>query len=241
VARIEELFEKIDKAKQLREKALEETNNIFSSILQKIFNETGKNWKLETLKNICQKITDGSHRTPKYVPDGIPFLSVKNVRENGFDLSDIKYISPEEHKELIKRCRPEKDDIIYTKVGTIGIAQVNTLNFDFSVFVSLAVLKLKKDLVKPKFVEYMLNSPPARNQAYSRTRGAANKNLVIKDIEPIEIPLPPLSEQKRIVAYLDDLREKIEKLKQLQQKQLEELTELKNSILEKAFKGELIK
>jgi type I restriction enzyme S subunit len=58
-------------------------------------------------------------------------------------------------------------------------------------------------------------------------------------LERIEIPLPPLSEQKKIVAYLDDLREKVEKLKQLQQKQSEELTELKNSILDKALKGEL--
>jgi type I restriction enzyme S subunit len=59
-------------------------------------------------------------------------------------------------------------------------------------------------------------------------------------LSKIQLPLPPLSEQKKIVTYLDDLREKIKKLKQLQQKQLEELTELKNSILEKAFKGELI-
>lgn len=239
VARIEELFEKIDKAKELREKAKEETEQIFQSALQKIFRKAERKWRFEILKNICQKITDGTHWTPKYVPKGIPFLSVKNVKENGFDLSDVKYISPEEHRELIKRCKPEKGDIIYTKVGTIGVAQVNTLDFEFSLFVSLALLKLKKDLVLPKFVEYMLNSSFVRNQAYFRTQGAANQNLVIRDIEPIEIPLPPLSEQKKILAYLDALREKVEKLKQLQQRQSEELNELKDSILNKAFNGEL--
>ena len=61
-----------------------------------------------------------------------------------------------------------------------------------------------------------------------------NRNKVYE----LQIPLPPLSEQKKIVAYLDTLREKVEKLKQLQQKQLEELTELNQSILAKAFKGE---
>jgi type I restriction enzyme S subunit len=240
VARIEELFEKIDKAKELRRKAQEETSQIFSSTSQKIFKEAEKNWGLETLENICLEITDGTHYTPKYKSEGVPFLSVRNVKEDGFDLSEVKYISPDEHNKLIKRCKPEKGDIIYTKVGTIGIAQVNTLNFEFSIFVSLALLKLKKDLVLPKYIEYILNSPSVRNQAYSRTQGAANQNLVIRDIKPIKIPLPPISEQKKIVDYLDNLRDNTEKLRRLQEEQLEELEELKKSILDKAFKGELL-
>jgi type I restriction enzyme S subunit len=240
VARIEELFEKIDKAKELRQIAREEATQIFPSALQKIFKEAEKKWGLETLENICWEITDGTHYTPKYKSKGVPFLSVKNVKEDGFDLSEVKYISPEEHNKLIKRCKPEKGDIIYTKVGTIGVAQVNTLNFEFSIFVSLALLKLKKDLVLPKYIEYILNSPSVRNQAYSRTQGAANQNLVIRDIKPIKIPLPPIPEQKKIVDYLDNLRENTEKLRKLQEEQLEELEELKKSILDKAFKGELL-
>jgi len=77
-----------------------------------------------------------------------------------------------------------------------------------------------------------------RNFNFSNT-GTSIPQLTIPMIKNIEIPLPPLFEQKRIVAYLDNLREKLEKLKQLQQKQSEELTELKQSILNKAFKGEL--
>jgi len=76
---------------------------------------------------------------------------------------------------------------------------------------------------------------------YPQKRGGAIPHLDNRIFNSLEIPLPPLSEQKRIVAYLDDLREKIERLKQLQQKQLEELDELKKSILEKVFQGELVK
>jgi len=75
----------------------------------------------------------------------------------------------------------------------------------------------------------------------TQKRGGAISHLDNRIFNSLEIPFPPLSEQKRIVAYLDDLREKIERLKQLQQKQLEELDELKKSILEKAFQGELVK
>lgn len=163
-----------------------------------------KGWKIEKLGNLCEKITDGTHVTPTYVSEGVPFLSVKNLTNGFIDFSDTRFISREEHEILTKRVRPERDDILYTKVGTTGIAKVVDVDEEFSIFVSVALLKIKHDLIFNRFLEHFLNSPIAREQAQKRTRGMANKNLVITDIKEIEIHYPTsLPEQQRIVSMLD--------------------------------------
>ncbi|MBN8656108.1 MAG: restriction endonuclease subunit S [Anaerolineae bacterium] len=162
-------------------------------------------WKVEKLGNLCEKITDGTHVTPTYVSEGVPFLSVKNLTKGFIDFSDTRYISREEHEILTKRVRPEREDILYTKVGTTGIAKVVDVDEEFSIFVSVALLKIKHDLIFNRYLEHFLNSPIAREQAQKRTRGMANKNLVINDIKEIEIHYPEsLPEQQRIVSLLDE-------------------------------------
>jgi type I restriction enzyme S subunit len=110
-----------------------------------------KSWSWSTLGELCYQVSDGPHFSPHYVePDqGVPFLSTRNVRVGAFDLSTIKYVSRSDHEEFCKRIRPEKDDILYTKGGTTGIAKVNDLDFEFSVWVHLAVLRIEKERLFP--------------------------------------------------------------------------------------------
>jgi len=192
-------------------------------------------WEVRKLGDVCKLITDGTHSTPKYEDSGVPFLSVKNLTNGIIDFSNSKFISEDEHIALTKRCKPEYDDILYTKVGTTGIAKVVDTHKEFSIFVSVALLKIKKDLVYNQYLEYCLNSPLAREQAAKRTRGTANKNLVIRDIKEIEIPIPPLAEQKRIVAILDEVFEKIVKAKENAEKNLMNAKELFDSYLNNIF------
>ena len=100
-------------------------------------------WKNTTVENVCKKITDGAHKTPTYIEAGIPFLSVKNISKGIVDFSDTRFVSEREHKELYKRCNPELNDILYTKVGTTGIAKIVDTKKEFSLFVSVALLKPK--------------------------------------------------------------------------------------------------
>lgn len=119
-----------------------------------------KDWEVVKLKNICIKITDGTHKTPKYVEKGIPFISTQNIKlfNKGFDFSQYrKYISLEEHKELTKRCKPEKGDILISKCGTIGRTKLVDVDYEFSIFVGLALLKLNKKKVCGEFLEQLLN------------------------------------------------------------------------------------
>jgi type I restriction enzyme S subunit len=164
-------------------------------------------WAWSLLGQLCYQVSDGPHFSPQYVsPDeGIPFLSTRNVRPGAFDLRNVKYVSRSDHNEFCKRVRPERDDIIYTKGGTTGIAKVNDLDFEFSVWVHLAVLRIEKQLLYPRFIEMALNSPHCYEQSQIYTQGTSNFDLGLTRMVKITIPLPPLPEQRRIVAKVDEL------------------------------------
>jgi type I restriction enzyme S subunit len=135
----------------------------------------------------------------------VPFLSVKDISGGKIDLGNTRFISPKQHQELSKRCNPEFEDILFTKVGTTGIAKVVDVEAEFSIFVSLALLKFSKEYLSPYFLELLLNSPLVKDQSQRDTQGVGNKNLVLKYIKNFVVPLPPIEEQKRIVAKVNQL------------------------------------
>lgn len=239
VAKLDNLFAKIDKAISLHQKNIDEANVFMASVLNDVFVELEEKYEIKTVYDLCTKITDGTHSTPKYIDSGVPFLSVKNISQGVISFDDTKFISMDEHNLLSKRCNVEIDDILYTKVGTTGIAKVVDTDVEFSIFVSIALLKPKKDLINSMYFQYILNSPNCYEQSQSRTRGVANRNLVLNDIKQIFFPLPPLETQEKVVSYLDEISNKMEKIKQIQKEKMQSLKELKASILDQAFKGEL--
>ena len=239
VVNLDNLFAKIDKAIALHQKNIDEANIFMASVLNDVFVELEEKYSSKTVYELCTKITDGTHSTPKYIDSGIPFLSVKNISQGVISFDDTKFISIEEHNLLSKRCNVEKNDILYTKVGTTGIAKVVDTDIEFSIFVSIALLKPKKDLISSMYFQHILNSPNCYEQSQSRTRGVANRNLVLNDIKQIFFPLPPLKTQQKVVAYLDEISNKMEKIKNLQKEKMQSLKALKASILDQAFKGEL--
>ncbi len=239
VSKLDTLFEKIDKAIALHQKNMDEADVFMGSVLNEVFGELDEKYEIITVEELCIKITDGTHATPTYIDIGIPFLSVKNISKGIISFQDTRFVSKEEHLILSKRCNVERDDILYTKVGTTGIAKVVDTDKEFSIFVSIALLKPKKELIISMFFQYILNSPNCYEQSQSRTRGVANRNLVLKDIKQISFPLPPLNIQQKTVNYLDQLSEKTEKVKSVQKEKMESLKALKASLLDRAFRGEL--
>jgi len=164
-----------------------------------------RGWEWTRLDKLCSKITDGAHHTPTYIPSGVAFLSVKDVSSGWLDFSSTKFISREEHEELSARCSPQLGDILLTKVGTTGIAVAVDTDREFSLFVSVALLKPIRNKVDVDWLTRVLNSPLLKQQSEAQTMGVGNKNLVLKFIRAFTLPLPPLAEQKRIVAKADQL------------------------------------
>ena len=172
-----------------------------------------ENWKWVTLGSILNKLTDGTHKTPKYTTDGIKFVSVKDMSNGVLSLENTKFISAEEHQELYARCNPEKGDILLSKVGTTGVPAIVNTTEQFSLFVSVALLKFDHKCIDLKFLYYMLMSPLVQTQATENTRGVGNKNWVLDAIANTMVVLPPLAEQKRIVAKLEEILPLCERLK----------------------------
>ena len=170
------------------------------------FDELQKSkFKIEYLENVCTKVTDGTHFTPKYEASGVPFLSVKDVRENIIFFDDVKFISNEEHKNLIKRCKPEPGDILLTKVGTVGLASVIPKEApDFSIFVSVALLKVDSEKVNPKYICGYLNSRFTAFQIDRALKGIGVPDLHLEDIKQILIPIPPIETQNKIARLIDE-------------------------------------
>ncbi|ECO2755017.1 TPA: restriction endonuclease subunit S [Campylobacter coli] len=192
-------------------------------------------WEWKSLGEICF-ITDGTHKTPNYIETGIPFLSVKNISKGFFDLSDVKYISLEEHNKLIKRAKPEFEDILICRIGTLGKAIKISLEFEFSIFVSLGLLKPKVKIISDYLV-YFLNSYFIEGWINDNKVGGGTHTakLNLNILEKCPIALPPLKEQERIVGILDESFAKIDESIKILEQDLLNLDELMQSALQKAF------
>ncbi|HRK54388.1 MAG TPA: N-6 DNA methylase [Cyclobacteriaceae bacterium] len=169
-------------------------------------------WEMVELGELATKITDGTHKTPIYTDKGIPFWRVTDLTKSN---DSKKFISREEHTELIKRCNPERGDILYSKNGTIGVAKVIDWDFEFSIFVSLALIKPKHDRIDSKYLECYLNSDAAYFQATARSKSGTVTNLHLIDIKTIQIPLPPIETQYQIVAQIEKEQALVNANKQL--------------------------
>lgn len=175
--------------------------------------EIPDSWEWVRFSELYWQLTDGTHSTPKYTTSGIPFLSVKDMSSGKLSFINTKFISPEEHSILSQRCHPQKGNLLLSKVGTTGIPLIIDTDKEFSIFVSLALIKFFPDFIDSKFLLFLINSPLVQLQAADNTRGVGNKNWVLKAISDTIMVLPPLAEQKRIVAKIEEVFAEIDKMK----------------------------
>ena len=232
-----------EKAAQQKTGSLKKTKPLAAISEEEIPFEIPENWVWVRLGELLFQLTDGSHSTPKYTNQGVPFLSVKNISSGKISFEDTKFISKEEHLELTKRCKPEKGDILLSKVGTTGIPVLVKDDIEFSIFVSIALLKFSSHFICPQFLIYFIQSPLVQEQAKQNTRGVGNKNWVLAAIANTTIPLPPLTEQQQIVAKLNRLLTEIDELKTQEQALLATQNafpkKLRAALLQAAVQGEL--
>nr|WP_283089300.1 restriction endonuclease subunit S [Pseudomonas sp. KB-10] len=156
-----------------------------------------------TLQEVCSLLTDGTHYTPPDVGVGIPFLTVKDVSDNGLDLLCCSKISEEEYKKAnAGNSAPKVGDVLFSKDGTVGKVHVVQEDKKFAVLSSLAILRPSSEL-DSNYLGHVLRSPSVLEQASKNKTGSALRRIILGDIKKLKIPLPPLPEQKRIAAILD--------------------------------------
>lgn len=198
-------------------------------------------WAKTTLSDICSKITDGTHHSPINNTEGsFMYVTAKNIRRWGLDLTDITYVSEAVHNEIYSRCPVEQDDVLYIKDGvTTGIAAINTCSEPFSMLSSVALLKPIKEAIDSRFLKHWLNSPETLKSMTGNMTGSAIKRLILKTIRKAEIELPPLNEQRRIADKLDTTLAAVEACKQKLNNIAETIQRFRQSVLAAAVSGEL--
>ena len=232
--KIIELLDQADALIQKRKQAIELIDEYLKSVFLDMFGDPIVNPKgldIQKLEYLTSKITDGTHKTPKYKSSGIKFISAKNIKKEEITWSDIKYISQEEHSEIYKRCNPEKDDLLLTKSGSLGMVALVDVDFEFSLFESLALLKIKNDLIEPIYLREYLNLKEIKSLYSDRTKGVGVKHLHLIDIKSIPVMLPPLNDQRVFTR-------RVEEIKHVRQKMLLQSVELENqfrALMQKSF------
>ncbi len=187
-------------------------------------------WGVKRLKEITKLLIDGIHFTPTYTDNGINFLAVNDITRNNFDILKSKYISVDAHNQLKQRCYPKKGDLLLSKNGTIGIPFIINFDTEISIYVSLCLMKLNKQ-VKNTFLYYMFLSSTMFEQYKIHAKTNSVTNLHLDKLNNFFTSLPPLKTQTKIASYLDTQTQKIDKeIKLLEQKSLK-YKELKQTLI----------
>ncbi len=233
---IVKVLDKASKLIFLRRQQLAKLDELVKARFVEMFGEPSSNpmgWLQTTVGAECYYIKDGPHKslTDVGMENGYPFISVRNIVNGYIDFSTAKYISEADYKDAIKKCCPEKGDILYSKGGTTGIAKLVDIDIKFANWVHLAVLKFNHNEFNGSFFEKMLNCDYCYKQSQMLTKGIANRDLVLSAMAQIKIYKPPILLQNQFAAFV----ERVDQQKQTVQQSLEKLELMKKALMQEYF------
>lgn len=171
------------------------------------------NWKTYTLDEICIRITDGSHSSPKEFKNGhFQIATVKDMNDYGLYLEQCKRISDKDFDSLKNQdCVPEKGDVLFSKDGTIGKVLLFDFDYKIGVLSSIAIFRPKKELINSKYLSYYLKEQTNNNFIKDNFRsGSAIPRIILRDFKKYNLTIPDLKEQKSIAQILSTIDDKIE-------------------------------
>ncbi len=206
--RIAAILDRADAIRRKRKQAIALTEQLLRSTFLEMFGDPVTNpkaWPMTTVGDLTTAIKDGPHVSPQYAPNGIPFISTRNIRPGKLLLHDMKYLSEADYLELTRNFRPQKGDVLLTKGGTTGFAKVVDWDWPFGVWVHLAILRPQPHVL-PEYLEAALNSPNCYAQSQHYTRGIANRDLGLSRIAKIQMAIPPIKLQQSYRSFQQRLQ-----------------------------------
>lgn len=194
--RIAAILDKADALRGKRREAIAKLDQLLQSVFLEMFGDPVTNPKCEVveLASLCERVTDGTHQSPKWSQSGVPFLFQSNVKPGEISFDTKKSISVEDYNALTARCSIEYGDVLYTIVGSYGNAAMVRTHQKFCFQRHIAHLK-PKDHVLPEFLEGMMNHPSVKRQADERVTGIAQKTLILKELKRLLVVNPSMAQQ----------------------------------------------
>ncbi|TVO60553.1 restriction endonuclease subunit S [Denitromonas ohlonensis] len=237
VALLDKAFDGIATAKANAEKNLQNARALFESHLQSVFTERGEGWVEKPLGAVCE-VKDGTHDSPKYVDEGIPFVTQKNIREDGLSLEKTKFILQEDHDNFYRRSNAACGDILISMIGANrGMACIVDEEQIFSIK-NVGLVK-QNPAVDQRFLLYFLKSPQAARHVQSVSKGGAQEFVGLTELRKFPVPVPSLELQNLLGERFQSLRDETQRLESLYRQKLAALDDLKKSLLHQAFSGQL--
>jgi len=239
VAVLDEVFEGINRAIANTEKNLANSRELFESYLNTIFTQKGDGWEEKKLEDICKEITVGhvGSMASKYRDSGIPFLRSQNILPFKINLDNVVFID-EEFNSALKKSQLKPGDLAIVRTGYPGTAAVIPEGIGIANCSDLVIVKPGSN-INSHYLCLFFNSIFGKILVGSRLVGAAQKHFNITTAKKVLIPFPSLTEQNRIVTKMDELAAETQRLETIYRQKIAALNELKQSILQKAFTGEL--
>jgi len=250
--RIAEILSTVDKAIQKTNDIIAKTERLKKGLMQELltkgighkeFKDTEigkipKEWEVVNLEGACVEITDGSHWSPKQVERSeYRIATVANLRETYIDIDSCKFISEEDYMRLVKEGDvPRKDDILFSKDGTVGITFTFKQDFyKIGLLSSIAIIRPNHEFLFSDFGAYALKSPNILMQITGWKTGTALRRITLDNLKRLKIMLPPLQEQQKIAEILSTVDKKLETLKQEKVK----LERIKQWFMEELLSGRI--
>ena len=199
-----------------------------------------KGWAWSRFKSFCYPISDGTHQTPTYTKNGYTFLSAKNVTSWKIDWDNVMYIPEELHIELSKRIKPQKGDILLAKNGTIGVAAIVDKEFDFDIYVTLALIRTVNNSINSQYLLNTIASSTVQSAFRNSLIGIGVQNLHLEHIREVLIPIAPHNEQERITDKVLSLLPLLETIETNKTNLYSLIETTKAKVLDLAIQGKLV-
>ncbi len=242
VSILDETFSAIAKAKANAEQNLKNAKDLFESYLQGVF-ENG-NWETKPIQEVTKVINGYAFASKDFKPtNSIKSIKITNVGVKEFVEEADNYL-PEKFKDTLQDVQVKQGNIVIALTRTIISAGLKVAvvpeSYDGAlVNQRVAALVPKEKLVNQKFLYYYLTTSGVAKYVLDHVNTLMQPNLSINDLKNMPVPIPKVEQQQTMVSKIDALRAETQKLEAVYQKKIADLEELKNSILQKAFAGEL--
>ncbi|MBL7177634.1 MAG: restriction endonuclease subunit S [Desulfobacteraceae bacterium] len=198
-------------------------------------------WCWAGLEELSEWVTDGTHQPPPFMEEGIPFLVISNMVNGEIKWDKVdKWVSPETYNKYTGIYKPRKGDIIYSTVGSYGVAVEVLTEQRFMFQRHIGHIRPLSELLSVTYLTLSLNSSFTKSQADKVARGVAQKTVNLSDLRRFCIPLAPAVEQGEIVRLIGQIFQKSEAQQQVIVSSREYLDIFDQSVLSKAFRGELV-